>query len=69
MGMLGNLIVNYVAIAMAIVLLTLLIIICIKGEVRATEPRRWVLITEIIIMIATIGLAVYNLVGFYRVIY
>jgi len=62
----GNYIINYMAIGMAIVLLTLLGIIYVKGEVRATEPRRWVLITELIMMVTTIGLAIYNIIGFYN---
>lgn len=59
---LGNYIINFMAIALAISLGVILILICLRGIVDVSEPRRWMRIVELTILGAIIGLAIYNLV-------
>lgn len=60
--MIGNYIINFMAIGLALILGIILGLIYQKGVVDVTEPRRWVLITELVLMVAIIGLATWNLI-------
>jgi len=41
--------------------LFVLIVIYTRGCVRLLEPRRWILVVEMILMVCIIALAIYNL--------
>jgi len=60
--LIGNYIINFMAIGLALILGKILCLIYLKGVVEVTEPRRWVLITELVLMVTTIGLATWNLI-------
>lgn len=61
---LGNYIINFMAIGMAISLGTILGLIFKRGLVQVNEPRKWILIIELILIVSTLCLGVYNLIGF-----
>jgi len=61
----GEYIINFMAIGLAVALLVILGIVYVKGEVLANEPRRWILITELAIMVAIVGLAIYNITRYW----
>ena len=58
---LGNYIINFMAIGLAISLGIILVLICFRGVVDVSEPRRWVRVLELLVLAAIIGLATYNL--------
>ena len=60
---LGNYIINFMAIGLALSLGIILSLIWVKGTVPVNEPRRCILAIELFLMVAIIGLAIYNLVG------
>ena len=60
----GNYFINFAAIGLAIVLLIILGLIYKRGNVEVTEPRRVILVIEVALMLAIIGLALYNLIIF-----
>jgi len=60
----GNYLINFIAIGLAITLLMILTLVFKRGVVDVTEPRRPVLVLEIFLMIGVIGLAIYNLANF-----
>ena len=61
---LGNYIINFIAIGLAVVLWMILLLIAKKGQVMVIEPRKWILYPEIVLMVAIVGLAIYNITEF-----
>jgi len=61
----GNFFINFMAIGLAISLGIILGLIYVEDEVLVNEPRRWILIIELATMAAIIGLAIYNLIGWW----
>ncbi len=49
----------FMAIGMAMVLLTILLLILQQGVIEVSEPRKPILITEILLMIALMSVGVY----------
>ena len=62
---LGNYIINYMTIGLVIVMFIILSIIYLQGKAECTEPRKPILITKLILMIAILWLAVYNITNFH----
>ena len=60
----GSYFINFIAIGLAITLLMILTLVFKRGVVDVTEPRRPVLVLELLLMIGIIGLALYNLASF-----
>ena len=50
---------SFMGIGMAIVLLTILLLILKRGVVEVSEPRKYILIPEILLMLGLIGLGIY----------
>ena len=59
----GNYLINFAAIGLAIGFLIIFGLLY-RGRVAVTEPRRWILVTEQVLMVGIIGLAFYNLASF-----
>ena len=59
---LGNYIINFMAIGLAISLLVIMVLICLRGIVPVSEPRKWVRVIELVTLIGIIGLGIYNLI-------
>jgi len=57
----GNILINFMAIGMALIFAIIFVLILIKGEEKLIEPRRWVALIEFVLMSAIIALALYNL--------
>ena len=60
----GNYFINFAAIGLAASLFWILALISKRGVVDVTEPRRLVLVVELLLMVGVIGLAIYNLANF-----
>lgn len=59
----GNYLINFAAIGLAIGFLIIFWMLY-RGRVAVAEPRRWILVTGQVLMVAIIGLAFYNLSSF-----
>lgn len=60
---LGNYLINFAAIGLAVSIGIILVLIWLKGKAICTEPRKYILIVEILLMLAVVSLAIYNLSG------